>query len=152
MTEKELKFMERTLIPQFDIELKALLESIYLKIQLRFPSVLACFDAANSGSAMNRMGCQTILVLQEKVLRDSECFYDLLQSLTIPVSEMFRDPSYFLALREKVIPHLKTLLFAQNLGRRMQHGEEVIRLRSYFKKKICLTARLCMQPISTKKP
>ncbi len=32
----------------------------------------------------------------------------LLQYLTIPTSEMFRDPSYFLALREQVVPHLHT--------------------------------------------
>ncbi len=27
--------------------------------------------------------------------------------MTVQVSEMFRDPSYFKALREKVIPHLR---------------------------------------------
>ena len=32
----------------------------------------------------------------------------LLGFLTVQVSEMFRDPSYFKALREKVVPHLKT--------------------------------------------
>jgi chemotaxis protein methyltransferase CheR len=32
----------------------------------------------------------------------------LLDYLTIQVSEMFRDPSYFRAIREKVAPHLRT--------------------------------------------
>ncbi len=32
----------------------------------------------------------------------------LLQLLTIPVSEMFRDPSHFLAIRKEVVPLLKT--------------------------------------------
>ncbi|PSJ19994.1 chemotaxis protein CheR, partial [Halomonas sp. ND22Bw] len=31
-----------------------------------------------------------------------------LQYLTIPVSEMFRDPSYFLTLRQQVVPVLQT--------------------------------------------
>ena len=58
--------------------------------------------------AMNRMECPTLTVLQSKVLHDLESFYDLIGSLTIPVSEMFRDPTYFLALREKVVPLLRT--------------------------------------------
>ena len=57
---------------------------------------------------MNQMNCHTLSALQGKILYDSKSFYDLLQFLTISVSEMFRDPSYFLALREKVIPVLKT--------------------------------------------
>ena len=32
----------------------------------------------------------------------------LLGYLTVQVSEMFRDPSYFRAIREKVVPHLRT--------------------------------------------
>ncbi|MDB5877868.1 MAG: protein-glutamate O-methyltransferase CheR, partial [Variovorax sp.] len=35
-------------------------------------------------------------------------FAQLLQFLTIPVSEMFRDPAYFLALRQQVVPVLHT--------------------------------------------
>src|SRR5690606_11977165 len=46
--------------------------------------------------------------LQERVLHDPSVFMQLLQYLTIPVSEMFRDPGHFLALREEVVPHLKT--------------------------------------------
>ena len=57
---------------------------------------------------MNQMNCRTLSALQEKILHDSKSFYDLLQFLTISVSEMFRDPSYFFALREKAIPVLKT--------------------------------------------
>jgi len=46
--------------------------------------------------------------LQARVLRDPAVFMQLLQFLTIPVSEMFRDPAYFLSLRQKVVPFLKT--------------------------------------------
>ena len=58
--------------------------------------------------AMNQMHCVTLLQLQEKVLRTSKDFDYLLQVLTVSVSEMFRNPSYFLAIREKVVPFLKT--------------------------------------------
>lgn len=100
--------MERTLTPKFAIELKLLLEAINLKYDYDFRHYSPASMKRTLVHAMNRMGCHTLLSLQEKVLHNSSSFYDLLQSLTIPVSEMFRDPSYFLALREKVIPVLKT--------------------------------------------
>ncbi|WP_435877196.1 CheR family methyltransferase [Sporosarcina highlanderae] len=50
----------------------------------------------------------SILGLMEKTLRDSECLKRLLLDFSINVTEMFRDPSFFLAIREKIIPHLRT--------------------------------------------
>ena len=38
----------------------------------------------------------------------AEAFSRLLQYLTVQVSEMFRDPSYFRAIREHVVPVLQT--------------------------------------------
>jgi len=49
-----------------------------------------------------------VSALQERVLHDPGMFMQLLQFLTIPVSEMFRDPGHFLALREEVVPLLRT--------------------------------------------
>jgi chemotaxis protein methyltransferase CheR len=46
--------------------------------------------------------------LQDKVLRDPALFTQLMQFLTIPVSEMFRDTGYFLELRRQVVPMLRT--------------------------------------------
>ncbi len=46
--------------------------------------------------------------MQDKVLHDSQAFTQLLQYLTVQVSDMFRDPSFFRALREKVVPELRT--------------------------------------------
>ncbi len=41
-------------------------------------------------------------------MHEPEVFYALLDYLTIQVSEMFRDPSYFRSLREHVVPLLRT--------------------------------------------
>lgn len=100
--------MERTLLPEFATELKELLKAINLKYDFDF-----CDYSINSMTrsvvhAMNRMGCDTLKSLHEKVLKDTDSFSDLLQSLTIPVSEMFRDPTYYLSIREKIVPILKT--------------------------------------------
>ena len=58
--------------------------------------------------ALGQLGLPNISALQERVLRDPTLFAQLLQYLTIPVSEMFRDPAYFLALRRQVVPVLHT--------------------------------------------
>jgi chemotaxis protein methyltransferase CheR len=58
--------------------------------------------------AQQRMGAASISALQERVLHDAGEFAQLLQYLTVPVSEMFRDPPYFLALRRHVVPVLRT--------------------------------------------
>lgn len=100
--------LERSLIPGFDIELPLLLESINLKYNVDFRNYAPNSIKRTLVHAMKRMGCRTLSALQEKVIQDSSSFYDLIESLTIPVSEMFRDPTYFLALREKVVPLLKT--------------------------------------------
>jgi chemotaxis protein methyltransferase CheR len=46
--------------------------------------------------------------LQERVLHEPQVFSELLGFLTVQVSDLFRDPSYFRSLREKVVPYLKT--------------------------------------------
>lgn len=100
--------MERTLTPEFEIELKHLLEVINLNYNYDFRQYSPKSVKRTVVTAMNRMGCPTLLQLEEKVLQDAQSFDSLIQSLTISVSEMFRDPTYFLALRERVIPVLKT--------------------------------------------
>lgn len=58
--------------------------------------------------AKEKFGCETISLLQDKVLHDGTIMPDLLEMLTVQVSELFRDPLYFKAIREKVLPHLHT--------------------------------------------
>lgn len=77
---------------------------------------------------MSRMGCESLDQLQEKVLQDSSDFDELLQSLTVDVSEFFRDPPYFKAFRERVIPHLKTYPSPKIWVAGCSTGEEVYSL------------------------
>ena len=120
--------MERTLKPEFAIELKALLEAINLKYDYDFRHYAENSMKRTIVHAMKRMGCATLPVLQERVLANSESFFDLLQSITIPVSEMFRDPTYFLALRERVFPILKTYPSLKIWVAGCSTGEEVYSL------------------------
>src|SRR5690242_11380502 len=79
-------------------------------------------------SAMTHFGCATLSQLQDKVLHDTAMFARLLDFLTVPVSEMFRDPSFFRALREHVVPILRTYPSLKVWVAGCSTGEEVYSL------------------------
>lgn len=58
--------------------------------------------------ARERLGCATLSELQGRMLRDPSVLPDIIDAMTVQVSEFFRDPDYFLALRRDVLPHLRT--------------------------------------------
>jgi chemotaxis protein methyltransferase CheR len=91
-----------------DIEIRLLIEAIYLKYSYDFRDYSGASIKRRVLHAVRQFECATVSALQERVLHDPSVFMQLLQYLTIPVSEMFRDPGHFLALREEVVPHLKT--------------------------------------------
>src|SRR5688572_2946326 len=67
----------------------------------------------------------SISALQAKVLHDQECMERLLYDLSINVTAMFRDPSFYLAFRRKVVPFLKTYPFIRIWHAGCSTGEEV---------------------------
>ncbi|BCD85271.1 chemotaxis protein CheR [Pseudomonas solani] len=91
-----------------EIELRLLIEAIYLKYSYDFRDYSGSSLKRRVLYALNQFECATISALQERIIHDPQAFHELLQYLTIPVSEMFRDPSYFLALRQEVVPILRT--------------------------------------------
>jgi chemotaxis protein methyltransferase CheR len=57
---------------------------------------------------MDRFDCRTVSQLQDRILHEPDVFSSMLQYFTVQVSEMFRDPGYFLCLRREVMPVLRT--------------------------------------------
>ena len=70
-------------------------------------------------------GLSTISGLQEKVLHDAQCMERLLLDLSINTTAMFRDPSFYAAFRQKVVPLLRTYPFARIWHAGCSTGEEV---------------------------
>lgn len=91
-----------------DIELRMLIEAVYLQYNYDFRDYTGASQKRRVLHALHEMDCPTISALQAKVMHDPAAFSQLLQYLTIPVTEMFRDPGFYLSLREQVIPFLKT--------------------------------------------
>lgn len=91
-----------------DIELRMLVEAVYLKYNYDFRNYTGSSQKRRVLAALREMQCATVSALQEKVMHDPGAFARLLQYLTIPVTEMFRDPEYYAAVRSQVVPFLKT--------------------------------------------
>jgi chemotaxis protein methyltransferase CheR len=92
----------------FDIELELLIDAIYLKYHYDFRRYAAASLRRRLTTAMGRFECRTLSQLQDKVLHEPAVFPALLNFLTVQVSEMFRDPTYFRSLRREVVPLLRT--------------------------------------------
>jgi len=91
-----------------DIEIRLLIEAIYLKYSYDFRDYSGASIKRRIQYALRQFDCKTVSALQERVLHDPSIFMQLLQFLTIPVSEMFRDPEHLLAVRQEVVPLLRT--------------------------------------------
>lgn len=91
-----------------DIEIRLLLEALYHRYHYDFRSYAMSSIRRRLRQAREQLGFATISALQEAALHDPAMLPHLLGFLTVQVSEMFRDPGYFRAIREKVVPHLRT--------------------------------------------
>jgi chemotaxis protein methyltransferase CheR len=93
---------------ELDIEFKLFIDAIYHMYHYDFRGYAQASLRRRLKTAMNRFDCGTLSQLQSKMVHDAAVFPALLDFLTVQVSEMFRDPAYFLALRERVVPLLRT--------------------------------------------
>src|ERR1700679_3072980 len=91
-----------------DIEIQLLLEALYQKYHYDFRTYAQASVKRALRQAREQMGFRSFSALQESLLHNPAMLPRLLGYLTVQVSEMFRDPSYFQAIREKVVPHLRT--------------------------------------------
>jgi chemotaxis protein methyltransferase CheR len=112
----------------FDVELRLLVEAIYLRYHYDFRGYAAASLKRRLTAAMSRFGCRTLSQLQDRVLNEPDVFPQLLDFLTVQVSEMFRDPSYYLRLREQVVPVLRTYPSIKVWVAGCSAGEEVYSL------------------------
>jgi chemotaxis protein methyltransferase CheR len=73
-------------------------------------------------------GTRTISGLLERILHRPEVMERLLLDLSINVTSMFRDPTFYASLREKVVPLLRTYPFSRIWVAGCSTGEEVYSL------------------------
>jgi chemotaxis protein methyltransferase CheR len=116
-----------------DIEIRLLLEALHLRYHYDFRNYAPASIKRRLKRAREQMGYPTFSALQDGLLHNPGILPALLDHLTIQVSEMFRDPSYFRAIREKVVPHLKTYPSLKVWVAGCSDGEELYSLVILFR-------------------
>ncbi|MER2537466.1 MAG: CheR family methyltransferase [Rhizobiaceae bacterium] len=91
-----------------DIEIRLLLEALFVRYHYDFRNYSMASIKRRLRQARQQLGFATFSAVQERLLHEPDMLPRLLRYLTVQVSEMFRDPDYFRAIREKVVPHLRT--------------------------------------------
>jgi chemotaxis protein methyltransferase CheR len=118
---------------------EAATELVALEVRLLLEGVYQCYGydfrdyapASIRRRILNRVAAEkagTVSGLQEMVLHDPLCMERLLLELTVHQTAMFRDPEFFLALREKVLPGLRDLTHLRFWDAGCSTGEEVYSL------------------------
>jgi chemotaxis protein methyltransferase CheR len=110
------------------IEVQVLLEAIYQHYGFDFRGYAP-------GSLKRRLWrrayaekVETMSALQDRVLHDPAVMERLLLDLSINVTSMFRDPSFFRAMRDRVVPLLRTYPFIRIWNAGCSTGEETFSL------------------------
>jgi chemotaxis protein methyltransferase CheR len=93
---------------QIDLEVELLLQAIHSRYLYEFRNYARASLRRRVLSALTHFRVSSVSMLQDLILRERAAFTELLGFLTVPVSEMFRDPLYFRILREEVAPVLAT--------------------------------------------
>ena len=114
-------------------EIQLLLEGIYRVYGFDFRAYAYASMKRRLLHRLQEEGLETVSALQNRVLHDPACMERLLLDLTVNVTSMFRDPTFYLAFREKVVPLLRTYPFIRLWHAGCSSGEEVFSMAILLK-------------------
>jgi chemotaxis protein methyltransferase CheR len=107
------------------IEIELLLEAVRLKYGYDFRNYARAHVKRRVLHRLALSGLPNVSALQHQVLAEQRDFELLLLDLSINVTEMFRDPTFYLAVRTEAAPLLKTWPFLKIWHAGCASGEEV---------------------------
>ncbi|HVF33409.1 MAG TPA: protein-glutamate O-methyltransferase CheR [Acidimicrobiales bacterium] len=110
------------------IEIDLLLEAVYRRYGFDFRQYARASLRRRLHRRLALEGLQTLSGLQERLLHDPSSMERLLLDLSINVTAMFRDPTFFRSFREKVVPLLRTYPFIRIWNAGCSTGEETYSL------------------------
>lgn len=118
-------------------EIKEDLEILEIELLLAAISRRYGYDFRNYAPASLRRRVRRVLAkeelstvseLQSRILRDPYCMQRFVTHLAVSVTSMFRDPIFYLAFRNEVVPLLRTYPFVRIWHAGCSTGEEVYSL------------------------
>jgi chemotaxis protein methyltransferase CheR len=91
-----------------NIEIGLLLDAVYQRYGYDFRNYTKASIKRRLRHHLSKSGLPNFSAMQHLLIYDDTFFKSLLLDLTVNVTEMFRDPSFYRSLRKNVIPILRT--------------------------------------------
>lgn len=107
------------------LEIELLLEGVFRHYGFDFRAYAYASIRRRLWKRVEGEGLRTISALQDRILHDPEAMERLLLDLSVNVTAMFRDPSFYREFREHVVPLLRTYPFIRIWHAGCSTGEEV---------------------------
>lgn len=111
-----------------DIEISLFRQALKLRHGYDFSGYAPASFKRRVLSLQAALGIPSVSRLTERLLHEDAFIRQVIDKLSVPVSEMFRDPRSFRALREEVMPMLATWPAINIWQAGCAHGEEVYSL------------------------
>lgn len=108
-----------------ELELRLLLDAVYCHYGYDFRDYATASLRRRVWNVIRDEKLHSISGLQERILHDPQCLERFLLAVSVNVTSMFRDPEFFLAFRERVVPVLRTYPFLRIWHAGCSTGEEV---------------------------
>lgn len=112
----------------FELEVEALIKEIHKQYGYDFSGYARASVYRRIKRFLGQKHLQSIVELRQFLFMDSFFFENFLQEVTVNVTEMFRDPTFFKSLRENVLPILSTYPFIKIWDAGCSTGEELFSL------------------------
>ncbi|WP_045217203.1 CheR family methyltransferase [Desulfonatronovibrio magnus] len=110
------------------IEIALLLEGIYRRYGYDFRDYARCSIQRRLEQFLEQSSCSTFSEVTSRVLRDVAFFHGLLPYFSVSFTSLFREPSVFRALRDEILPVLRTWPYFKIWHAGCATGEEVYSL------------------------
>ncbi|SBW00469.1 Methylase of chemotaxis methyl-accepting protein [uncultured Alphaproteobacteria bacterium] len=107
------------------LEIRLLLEAIYQRSGYDFRGYASAHIKRRLDHVRARNRLDSFCEMIHKLIYEPPFFEEVLQALSINVTEMFRDPQFYRSVRENVVPHLKTFPFIKVWHAGCAAGQEV---------------------------
>jgi chemotaxis protein methyltransferase CheR len=107
------------------IEIELLLDGIHRRYGYDFSHYSQASLTRRLERALTQANLNRFSELLDSVLHDERRFDEFLKSMSVTVTEMFRDPAFYLCVRQQVVPVLKTYPFVKIWHAGCATGEEV---------------------------
>lgn len=108
-----------------DIEIQLLLEGLYRYYGFDFRNYAMSSLKRRIRKILEMEELPSISALQARILHEPDSLQRFLLGVTVNVTSMFRDPSFFLAFRQRVVPLLRTYPYLRIWHAGCSEGQEV---------------------------